>query len=166
MNISDLVPWRSNRNKVAVQRESDDYPQRPQFSDISQFFDDFFRGFDMTPFDQERWGALSPRIDLAENDREFRVTAELPGIEQEDIDVSLTRDVLTIKGEKKQEQEEEGRNYYRMERSYGRFQRSIPLPQGMVDADNVDAAFKNGVLTITLPKLPEAQQTRKRIAVK
>jgi HSP20 family protein len=92
------------------------------------------------------------------------VSAELPGMDDEDIEVSLSRDVLTISGEKKQEKEEKGRDYYRAERSYGSFRRSIPLP-AEVNADKVDAVFSKGVLTITLPKTAKAEG-RKRIIVK
>jgi HSP20 family protein len=102
---------------------------------------------------------------MTEREKEIEVTAELPGMSEEDIDITLARDVLTIKGEKKQETEDKGNNYYRMERSYGKFSRVIPLPDGVVDNENVDATFKNGVLTITLPKLEEAQQVSRRITV-
>jgi HSP20 family protein len=166
MNISDLVPWR-NRGRVRVRHDGDDREdlapaRRPWDKDL---FDDFFRGFGMTPFGRESWQGFSPRLDVAESDREFRVTAELPGLNEEDIDVSLSRDMLTIKGEKRAETEDKGENYYRMERSYGSFQRTIPVPGDQVNADQVDATYRNGVLTITLPKRPEAQQSTRRITV-
>ena len=92
------------------------------------------------------------------------VSVELPGLEDKDVNVSLSRDGLTISGEKRQEKEEKRRNYYRAERSYGSFKRSIPLPCE-VDAGKVDAVFRKGVLTVTLPKALKAQ-ARKRITVK
>jgi HSP20 family protein len=104
-------------------------------------------------------------VNVTEREKEFEVTAELPGMAENDIDISLSRDVLTLKGEKKQETEDKGDNYYRMERSYGKFSRVIPLPADAVDNDNVEATFKNGVLTIILPKLEEAQQISRRITV-
>ena len=107
---------------------------------------------------------FSPRMDVSETDKEIVVSAELPGLADEDIDVSLSLGMLTISGEKKQEKEKKGRNYYHVERSYGSFQRSIPLP-AEVDTNQVDAVFKKGVLTVTLPKTGAAQ-AGKKIAVK
>jgi HSP20 family protein len=102
---------------------------------------------------------------VSETDKEIKVSAELPGMDEKDIDVSLTRDSLTIKGEKKQETEDKGEDYYRMERSYGSFTRSIPLPIE-VDTDKVQATFKKGVLEITLPKTARAIQETRKIPVK
>ena len=98
------------------------------------------------------------------NDKEIKVSVELPGIDKNDIDVSLARDTLTISGEKRQETEDRGKNYHRMERSYGAFKRSIPLLCD-VDEAEVDATFKNGVLTVTLPKVVEGQ-CRRAIKIK
>ena len=102
---------------------------------------------------------------LACPDLEIKVSAELPGMDEKDIDVSLTRDTLTIKGEKKEEKEDTGKDYYKMERSYGSFTRSIPLPVE-VDTDKVQATFKKGVLEITLPKTAKAIQETKKVPVK
>jgi HSP20 family protein len=134
--------------------------------DMNQLFDEFFRMSGLAPFRafDEAWDAFSPRVDIVESAKEIKVSAELPGMEAKDIDVSLANDVLTISGEKRQEEEHKGKNYYRMERSYGSFQRSIPVPCE-VDADKVDATFNKGVLTITLPKTADAQAC-KRISVK
>jgi HSP20 family protein len=132
--------------------------------DMNSLFDNFFRGFEPEPF-EPRLGAFSPRVDIAETDREIKVTAELPGMDDKDIDVALTRDMLTIKGEKKEEKEEKGKNYYRMERSYGSFSRSIPLPSE-IDTNKVKADFKKGILTVTLPKTPQAIKETKKIQVK
>ena len=109
--------------------------------------------------------SFTPAINIAESDGEYKVTAELPGMDEQDIELSLHRDHLTIKGEKKQEHEEKSNGYHRVERSYGSFQRTIPLPQE-IDADKVAANFQKGVLTVTLPKLPELQSGAKRIAIK
>jgi HSP20 family protein len=102
---------------------------------------------------------------VSETDKEIKVSAELPGMDDKDIDVSLTRDALTIKGEKKEEKEDKGKDYYKMERSYGSFTRSIPLPVE-VDTDKVQATFKKGVLEITLPKTAKAIQETKKIPIK
>jgi HSP20 family protein len=168
MRINDLVPWR-NRSRAIARRDEDEQPlnwwQREWQRDINAL-DEFFRGFDLAPFGEGAAGQFTPRVDVTESNQEIRVTAELPGLDEKDIDVSLTRDVLTIRGEKKSEKEDKGENYYRMERSYGSFQRAIPLPAEVVDSDNVDANYRNGVLTISLPKRPEARQQTKRITVK
>ena len=95
--------------------------------------------------------AFTPAIDLYEDDDKIVVKADLPGLEEKEIDVSIVDGILTLKGEKKDEHEEKGQNWHRVERSYGRFTRSISLP-GEVDADKVTAHFKNGVLEITAPK--------------
>lgn len=163
MTINDLVPWKWGEKKVPVRREVEENPFYMMQREMDRLFNGFFdRNFEMTPFG-ESFGAFTPSVDVTENDKELTVSAELPGLAEKDIEVSLTRDVLTIRGEKKAEKEDKGDNYYRMERSYGSFQRSIPLPT-RVDADKVDATFKNGVLTITLPKT-EAQ-TLKKISIK
>ena len=108
---------------------------------------------------------MAPRMDMAETDDSIEITAELPGVDEKDLDVSVEGDVLVIKGEKKSESEEKNKDYHVVERSYGSFRRSIRLP-GVVDADKVKAAFEKGVLKITLPKPPEAKQNRRRIKVK
>ena len=113
---------------------------------------------------RERWEAFDPRMDVVETDKEIKVSVELPGLEENEIYVGLSRNVLTISGEKRQEKEEKGHNYLRAERSYGSFRRSIPLPSE-VDASKADAEFRNGVLTVTLPRAVKAQ-ARKRIVVK
>jgi HSP20 family protein len=166
MNISDLVPWKSNRgSEVAVRQEK---TPATLYDEFNRLFEDFFENSWMTPWGERfgnRFSEFTPRVNVTEREKELEITAELPGMTENDLDITLSRDVLTIKGEKKQETEDKGDNYYRMERSYGKFSRVIPLPAGVVDNQNVNAIFKNGVLTITLPKLEEAQQVSRRINV-
>jgi HSP20 family protein len=134
---------------------------------MNRWFDDFFGGFGLTPFRgffDESWETFSPRVNVVEGDEEIKVSAELPGMDEEDINVSLSQGVLTISGEKKQEEEQKGENYYRLESSYGSFQRSLPLPCE-VDESKAEAVFKKGVLTINLPKTADVQ-LRKRIPIK
>ena len=104
-------------------------------------------------------------MNVSETDKAVQVTAELPGMEEKDIQISLERDVLLISGEKKSESEETGKNFHRVERSYGSFQRAIPLVSE-VQEDKVDATFKNGILTITLPKPPSSVKAAKKISIK
>jgi HSP20 family protein len=164
MNISDLVPWKARQGSQALERRAAADP----FLSLQQEFDRLYNEFfDSAPWNGgERLTAFNPRVNVTERATEIEVTAELPGLEEKDLDISLARDVLTIKGEKKREHEEKEANYYRAERVYGSFCRTIGLPAGVVDVDKVEANFKNGVLTITLPKQPEAQEVSRRISVK
>jgi len=142
--------------------------------EIDRLFDDLGRWrhpvgrtvFDVGPF----WrGELSfgkaPAVDIAEKDKEYEITAELPGMDEKNIDVKFADGILTIKGEKTEEKEEKKKGYYLSERRFGSFQRSFQVPAG-VDADKIDASFKNGVLTVILPKSAQAQKSEKKIAIK
>jgi HSP20 family protein len=129
--------------------------------EIDQLFDDFTRGF--PTFGDS--GVMPVNLDMAETDKAFEVTAELPGARPEDIEISLSDGVLYVKGEKKTEKEDKQKNYHMMERSYGAFQRSFRLPTE-VDPDKVEARFENGLLKITLPKAPQAQSKVRKIEVK
>jgi HSP20 family protein len=173
MNITDLIPWRS-KSRLPVRREDDEIRSftpagiRPAPMPFDRMFEEFFGRSTLFPFSDvwdETWRGFTPSLDVTETDAEIRVTAEIPGINEDEIDISMSNNRLSIKGEKRAEHEEKGRNYHRVERSYGSFNRTVPLPPGVVDADKVKATYKNGVLTITLPKLPEVQQSVKRITV-
>ena len=107
----------------------------------------------------------APAVDIAEKDKEYEITAELPGMDEKNIDVKFADGILTIKGEKTEEKEEKKKDYYLSERRFGSFQRSFQVPDG-VDADKIDASFKNGVLTVILPKSAQAQKSEKKIAIK
>jgi HSP20 family protein len=108
---------------------------------------------------------VAPAIDLAEKEKEYEITAELPGLDEKDVEIKLTNNTLTIKGEKKEEREEKRKDYYLSERRYGSFHRSFQLPEG-VDADKIDATFTKGILTVKLPKTAEAQKAEKKISIK
>jgi HSP20 family protein len=165
MAITDLIPWKREEKNVPVRREEERSIDALQ-QDMNRLFDEFFRGFGLAPFGAlgEQWELFSPRVDVVEGDEQIEISAELPGMDEKDIEVSLSRDVLTISGEKREKEERKGENYYHMERSYGSFRRSIPLPCE-IDGDKAEAAFKKGVLTITLPKTAKAQAC-KQIPVK
>lgn len=167
MAITDLVPWRWGDKKLSIRNGDEQDPFYALQKRMDRLFDDFFNNFGLTRFGDfgESWGAFSPRLDLSESEKELKVSVELPGLDENNIEVSLDRNALTIKGEKKEEQEDKGQNYYRMERSYGSFQRIIPLPCE-VEGDKVEATFKKGVLTVTLPKTAEAQKRTKKISIK
>lgn len=165
MPITDLLPWRKTESRdLAEQRESADSLQTFE-QRMNRLFDDFFGRSLMSPsLLGESWSAFRPRLDIVERDEEIEISAELPGLDREDIDVSLSEDVLSISGEKRVEREEEKGSVYRMERSYGSFRRQVALPCE-IEAGQVEANFKNGVLTITLPKVC-TEEARKRINVK
>ncbi len=153
-------------------------PWRPFESlrrEIDRLFDDFDVGFWRSPFRRSffdiepfgrvsTWGAM-PAVDVTETDKAYEIAAELPGMDEKNIEVKLANGVLTIKGEKQEDKEEKKKDYYMRERSFGSFERSFQVPDG-VDTDKIEAAFKKGVLTLTLPKTAEAQKAEKKIAVK
>lgn len=134
-----LVPW----TEGSLRKEMDRLFER--------FFEPAWR-------DMPTLGEWSPTVDVSEDKDTVTVKAELPGVEQKDIVVSLQEGMLMIKGEKRAEKEEKDKRYHRVERSYGAFYRSVQLPSA-VDAGKVAATFKDGVVTITLPKAPEAKGT-------
>jgi len=130
--------------------------------DINHMFDRFFRGgvLDDAEFPAASW---VPAVDLAEKDDAYIAKVELPGVSKDDVKITLQDNIITIRGEKKDEKETKESNYHRVERSYGSFQRSFNLPSA-VKGDKVDAQYKDGILTISLPKAEEAK--RKQIEVK
>jgi HSP20 family protein len=133
---------------------------------IGRLFDDFFTGFSIRPFSNlmDEMETFSPRIDMTEDDKAIHVNAELPGLDEKDIDISLSSDSITITGEKRNETETRGDNYYCSERSYGSFTRVLPIED--VDVDKVEAVYKKGVLNITLPKIEGDKRMRRKISVK
>jgi HSP20 family protein len=164
MAIRDLVPWSNRGREVSVRRGEENNPFLTLHREMNRLFDDVFRGFDLAPLGNDRFldQAMGwPKVELSETDKEVKVTAELPGLDEKDVDVELANGVLSIRGEKKVETEDKDRLF--SERYYGRFERRIPVDE--VEQDKVAASFKNGVLTVTLPKSPAAQQKVKRIAI-
>ena len=162
MGIKDLIPWSNGGREVAVHRGAEVNPLFTLHREMNRVFDDVFRGFDLAPFGSTRGltGLSWPQIDIDETDKEVRITAELPGLDEKDVSLEIAHGVLSIAGEKKSESEDKARRF--SERYYGRFERRIPLED--VDEDKVSATFKNGVLTITVPKSAEAKNVR-RIAI-
>ncbi len=144
--------------------------------EIERLFDDFGGGFLRSPFRQSAfevvpfWGRESagpamPVVDFTDTGKAYEITAELPGIDEKNVEVKVANGVLTIKGEKQEEKEEKKKDYYLRERNFGSFERSFQLPDG-VDADKIEASVKKGLLTVSLPKKLEAQQAAKKIDVK
>ena len=178
--VKDIIPKRKKTDQLPVRVEK--YPAlrsesfgRP-FVELqratNRLFDDFFREFG---FSGGRWGeSLSltpdvfssqwPRVDMSETDDEMQITAELPGVNKDDLEISASEGRITIRGEKKEQEEEKGKNYYRLERSHGVFQRNFSLPCE-IDTEHIDVFFKDGVLKIKLPKTEAARERVKKIPV-
>jgi len=161
MNLQSIIPWKKEERSLARGRGNGDDPFAQLQRRMNSVFEDFFG----RP-SSDLWGDATveflPRVDVTETGKEVRITAELPGLDEKDVEVTMTNNMLTIKGEKKVEKEEEEGDYCYSERHYGHFERTIALPQG-IDADNAKATFKKGVLKVTIPKKPEAQSLRRKI---
>ncbi len=147
-----IIPRRTRRSVHPVLRAG--FP-------VDRLFEDFWGGFDAAPLAP---AAFTPRLDVKESDTEYVVTAELPGLEEKDVEISLEDDVLSIRGEKSAEHTDENAGYTHVETVTGRFERRLALPTE-VDAESVSATSKNGVITITLPKRAEAQPSTHTIPV-
>jgi len=154
-------------------------PWRPFDSlrrEVDRLFQDFEHGswrsplrgslFDSPPLwrRQMTWGA-APAVDILEKDGGFEVTVELPGMDEKNIEVNVANGCLTIKGEKQEEKEEKKKDYHLQERHFGSFERRFQVPEG-VDASKIEANFRKGVLTVTLPKRAEAKKAEQKIAIK
>ena len=161
MPIRDLITRRPEKS-VPARREY----ENPFYSlqrEMNRLMDDFFEGSLFSRLGEEWSGTFQPKIDIRENDREFVVSAELPGIDEKEIEVLLSGDSLTIKGEKF-EKEEKDENYRRVERRYGSFNRVIPLP-AEIETEKAEANFEKGILNIRLRKT-EAKAGTKKIPIK
>jgi HSP20 family protein len=156
--MRSLVPFSWNTDPF---RRSENDPFSAMQKEINRMFEDFGRGSLMRLSATE----TSPRIDVAETDNAIEVTAELPGIDEKDVDVVLRDDLLTIKGEKKSEREEKKKDYHLIERSFGSFARSIRLPFE-ADSEAVKASFAKGVLKITIAKPAEVKDKTVKIPVR
>lgn len=172
------VPVKKGETK-AVDRPSAIEPWRPIEAlrrEVDRLFEEFGRGpwptsfgralFDSEPLWQGRLGWRSaPAVDIVERDNAYQVTAELPGLDEKDVEVSVEDGSLTIRGEKREEKEEKKKGYHLQERRYGSFERTLRLPEG-VDPEKIDARFSKGVLTVTLPKQAGVQKRAKKIDIK
>lgn len=161
----DQLPATRRRNGLP-QRGAEDDPFFAIQREMNRMFDDFFRGDELAPFGGEReLRTFSPAIDAHESEKVVTVRAELPGLDEKDVEVTLGDGTLAISGEKMEEKEERGEQYRQREMSYGAFNRVTRLPDG-IDTEKVDARFKNGVLTVTLPWLKDAGTKSKKIPIK
>ena len=166
---------KQSADKAQAKREEAGTPFDMLRREIDRVFDDVRSGSFRWPFRRpgmdlevawprpEGW-QMAPAMDLVEKDGAFEITAELPGLEEKNVEVKVANNMLTIRGEKREEKEEKDKQYYLSERRYGAFQRSFRIPVG-VDVDRIAASFARGVLTVTLPKGAEAQQGEKKIDI-
>lgn len=165
MPITDMIPWRRRERTEPERTDPVTSMQRLQTS-MNRWFDSFFENAGLAPFERmgERWDVYGPRVDIEETDDAFEVTVEVPGLDKDDIDVSISDTMLTVAGKTSGQREERRRNVYRMERSYGAFTRTIPLPDE-INPDKAEASLEKGLLVLTLPKTEQARK-RKKISVK
>lgn len=174
-----LRRWTGRNNGGSMERSRDDEERREMMElsrpllnlreRIDRMFDDFFDDF---PMPSRRMGStmwaertFQPRMDLSETANAFKITADVPGMSEDDIDITVSDNNLIINGERSEESEETEQNFVRRERAYGMFHRQIPLP-GNIERDKINAKFKNGVLTVELPKDEEAKSQWRKIEVK
>jgi HSP20 family protein len=165
MAMTDLIPWRKTNGRLVTRSEMDRCSQLHR--EIDRVFGDFMTDWPWTGRMnriERRFGSFMPEIDVTETDKDLRVTAELPGMDEQDLEVSYFEGGLMIKGEKREEHEEQKGDFYRSERQFGAFERMIPLPSD-INPDKAKASFKKGVLEITLPKTEEARSHRKTIPI-
>ncbi|MDD4871977.1 MAG: Hsp20/alpha crystallin family protein [Kiritimatiellae bacterium] len=165
MSIKDLI-IRKNRNETPARRFEDNSLFSFQ-RDMNNLFDNFFRGFELAPFEGLKGPAVAsfnPNINVSETEKEVHISAELPGMDEKDISVEVDKDTLTIKGEKKEEHEEKGKNWHRVEQSYGSFHRTILLP-AKVDINKAKAKFKKGILSVTIQKTEDEQKKKKAVEI-
>lgn len=179
MELKKLAPWNWFKKEEEIDHaipvkhteKGGYFPERyfdPTLSihrDIDRLFDHFFRGVGMpASVRPDAWpsfgdsGLLKPKIDLSASEQEYQLTVEIPGVSEKDVTIDIKGNTMTVKGEKRQEKEEKDKNFYRIERSYGSFQRVLSLPED-VDQDAIKASFKNGILSITMPRkaLPKGE---------
>lgn len=165
MQIKDLIPW-ARSDKTPERKSGETNPIAALQEDMNRVFESFWNRFDR-PFNGAGlpWDGATPRSDVVETEDGVEVTVELPGLEQKDVEVTMTDDTLTVKGEKKVERQDKKKGYYLSERSYGAFHRTVALPPG-VDTEKAEATFRNGLLTVKLPQSAEAKAKTRRIEVK
>lgn len=161
MSVKDILPWKASSPTQRKGKEMTE-PFWPLHREMDRFFDGFFSASPV------RWGRnegrFIPSLDVVEKAGEVVVTAELPGLDEKDVDVSIDERMVTIRGEKTEEHEEKDDSFHHVERSFGSFQRHIPL-SSPIDRERATASFRKGVLTIRLPKSGEAGRHSRKIKI-
>lgn len=186
MDIKKLAPWNwfkkengdsghtipVKQDKNNVGRSYSPLSLNTLHDEVDRMFDQFFNGFGLSPFGSRSQmlegitgSMLKPSLDLGATEKEYTVSVEIPGVSEKDVNLELVHDTLIIRGEKKQEKKEKKKNFYRLERSYGSFQRTLSLPED-ADKERITADFKKGVLNITIPRMEVSGSRLKQIEVK
>lgn len=153
-----LIRWNPTRELSGVPTELWNIQR-----DFTRLFDSFVRGGIQE--DGSRMSLWTPAVDISEHENEYQVRVELPGVSKDDVKITLESNILTIRGEKKQEKDVKEENIHRMERVYGSFQRSFTLPT-VVNGNDINAVYRDGILTVTLPKAEEAKPKQIEVKVK
>ena len=170
------LPVKSEEKALASAPSPGWWPFESLRHEVDRLFEDFDHGLWRSPFHRPLFDveplwrrdftvSATPAVDVVEKDKAYEIMAELPGLDEKDIEVKLANGNLVIKGEKKEEKEEREKDYYLHERHFGSFERCFKVPEE-VDSDKIEASFKKGVLTVTLPKKPEAVKPEKKITIK
>lgn len=181
MEMKKLAPWNwfkkehENAGKtIPVKRDETssgmprvpDHPLHRFHQEIDRLFENAFQGFGLETslWPATEQGVFKPRLDLGATEDAYAISVEVPGVEAGDLHVDIANDTLTIRGEKKQEREEKDRHYYRLERSYGSFQRILSLPED-ADREHISASFKNGILDVKIPRKPLPEKEVRQIEI-
>lgn len=164
MQIRDLIPWNRQTNGAderalpTTRRDDEAYPFLTLHREMNRLFDEVFRDFGPAGFGRANW----PSLEVTEDDKAVRVSAELPGMDENDVDVVFDNGVLTLRGEKRSDVKDKDRHY--SEHHYGRFERAVPMPVG-IDESGIKASFNRGVLSVTLPRSKTQQEGVRRIPI-
>jgi len=171
-----LTPWnwfkKEEEQSLSVQHKNSmntvDHPLGQLHRDLDKLFDNFFQRFPLPSSRKENegvWGRfIQPQVDIGEDKKQYTITVEVPGVNEKDIDLTVADGTLMIRGEKRYEQEDHDKQYHRIERSYGSFQRLLSLPTD-ADESTIDAKFRNGILTITIAKDPNSKPPVRQIMI-
>lgn len=164
--MKSIVPWKRVQQNELASVEND--PFEILHRQVDDLFDQFSNSFfGSLPWRESRKGPAAlrePKVDFTETDKGYELTAELPGVEERDLDLSVDENMLTLKAEQSRENERKEKDYHIMERSSGSYQRTIPLPAD-VDREKIRAKFKNGVLSVAIPRNPEIETSKRKIAI-
>jgi HSP20 family protein len=163
--IHELMPWNRPSSIFVSKGERSGSSLTSLQEEMNRLFEHFYNGTQAYLTDWDEGALAAPSIDITENGNSFKINAELAGIDPKNVTLEVSNGALTLKGERKADEKEEGENYLRREISYGSFTRTIALPE-TANSDNAKATFKNGILTVDIPKKPEAQQKPKKVEIK
>ena len=161
MNVHHLIPTRRKSSPT----EDSYHPLKTLQQDIDLMFDNFFNGFSSQSNNASQTGLISPRMDVSETEDAYHLTLDLPGVAEEDVDISISGETLVIRAKKHHETKEDNAHYHFVERSSGEYVRKLNLPSE-INLEDISASYKDGVLMVELPKRPEEKPTTRKITLK